>query len=342
MGTYRQRLVLTAMLLLTLSLPLAAGRDPATRACRDGIGYRSNLIDPVNRYARPKYLMTSQLLERYGLITAASGASTRNYGGGSGEERALAQDAYVAKVRSYLSMPDASKVERPFEDYHYAWGRCESNDLPSAIAYIDAVYHALGKGSATDALIMARHRLLQLCEVENDQAQIALIDEIEGSLLALDGDAQAADWLNYLRAATAFYQGSKGEEGTSLRMFASLRDSQHDWIRDTAYYMDVRMAKERTACSDATSVQDLKIARDAYLLNHQNGIYALTVRDLGQYLASCEPDEEKAFELMTTRFDEVIEKGSSVPDEQRRSILHDLMVDEYRAGGETSTNTSTF
>lgn len=318
--------LIVAAVLWTVSLSTMAGNDGVNWACADSIGYRSNLIDPLNPYARPKYLMATQVLKRYGMLHAAIDSVGNDFG--SSKDHALSQDAYVTKVRAYLSTPDAFTVEKPFDKYHYAWGRCESNDLPSAIAFIDAVYHAIGKGASADALIMARHRLLQLCQVENEQAQIALINEIEASLLSLGGDARAADWLTYLGAAAAFYQESSGgEEGDiSPRLFTSLRESNFDWVSDTADYMAVRMAKEKLDYGDVTAVEDLEIARDAYLLNHQNGRYVSTVRDLGLYLARYHPDEEKAFEMMAARFDEVLGKESSLPADQRESVLRDLMV----------------
>lgn len=328
MGNLILKPLIVAGIALLSSLPTLAGGDSRTHACQDSIGYRSNLIDPFNTYSRSQYLMTTQLLHRfgYGLMPEGAIGNEKFDDEGSSDENVLLQAAYVARVLARLSAPDSHKVEKPFNKYHYAWGRCVSNDVPSAIAYIDAVYSAMGRGTSTDALIMARHRLLQLCEVTGQQAQSALIAQISANLRPLNNNAQVADWIKYLDGVGAFY---KGDDDTSHKIFTSLGRSDFDWISDTADYMIVRMAKEKTDGAtkiDAALAQRLEDARDAYLLAHPEGLYARAVDDLGQYLARYQSDATKLYELQATKFGEVFGKESLLSLGQRKAELFDLML----------------
>lgn len=350
MGIYSQKSLAATVFILILSFPAIAGGDPRTRACSDGIGYRSNLIDPLNHYARPQYLMTTQLLERYGLIPPAYEAPADDQDDDPGSNNgslitissptgklkavrltktdrapdlsSLSQDDYVERVRAYLSEPDDYEVHKPFEKYHYAWGRCESNDVPSAAAYMEAAHKAIGKGQEADALIFARHRLLQVCEIDGEQAQKAHIREVFADLVTLNDRASTKDWVLYLEAAANFYLDA---DDLSEKMFRSLSKSDADWISDTADYLVVRMAKERVDQGDITATEDLTLAREYYLNRHPGGRYERTVLALDQYLARARSDHAKLYELQAAKFEDVFGPNSLVPIDQRESVLFDLM-----------------
>ena len=134
--------------------PVQASSSYSTRAIEEGIGYRSNLLDPANPYASGSRYLLETLLRRYSLFPADDK-----------RDRRPTNKMYLEGMKRLLSSPRImSKITAPLDSYHYAYGICETNDYPAALEYMEQVVAEFGRSGEADRLVLARHNLLGSCQ----------------------------------------------------------------------------------------------------------------------------------------------------------------------------------
>jgi len=159
--------------------------------------------------------------------------------------------------------------------------RCRSNDLPSTNAFLAAVAQSTLPLDGRRALAELRLGLLTTCGPGDPSLHIPE---------TLRASPEGAAFADYLLAAEAFYQGDlqRAEEG-----FASLRDAEQPWLRETARYLQGRVGlnqaletvldeygypeTERLAATRAEAAIE---ALQAYLIDYPQGRYFASARGL--------------------------------------------------------------
>lgn len=159
-----------------LAAPAAASFDTRTVAVEQGIGYRSNLLDPVNAHGASGRLMLAQLLQRLGLLPTWMDHSRVRRHRWPDALSPTASDFvdYFAQLRLLISAGGLEPYltpPLPEPRWYYDFDVCSTNLYPTALAFMQSVVAALGRGPAADELIMARHTLLRLCEFRGPEAE---------------------------------------------------------------------------------------------------------------------------------------------------------------------------
>lgn len=173
-------------------------------------------------------------------------------------------------------------------EHYFAEGegnRCRSNDFDSAHAFVDqlAGTEALSAGERK-ALADSRVNLLTVCGEGDPQPE----DVLPAATLLTSPVAQA--FATYLAGADAFY---RGDFAGARQQFTSLASSEQPWLRETALYMQARVALNQAQqdAFDEYGIPDLaKIDRNAmasaesglkaYLQAYPEGLYHASARGL--------------------------------------------------------------
>ena len=223
---------------------LACGQAPAswdagpTNAVLDGIGYRSNLIDPRNPYASSERRNFGVLLARLGMIedwTDVGGAATapaRAAPGDSYEDEVaiLEDDAYASYLHDVLA-PRRLDDLLPFTP---RYARCLWTSFETTQRYIRALTSVHAPHEMRARLVAARHRLAPA------PGECVAPDSLDGYLEALRGidGPQWRPWRDYLEGAARFHAE---DYGNAARVFARIPRTD-TWLGATAAYMQVRTA----------------------------------------------------------------------------------------------------
>jgi hypothetical protein len=238
------------------SITFASTEYPTNRAVQDGIGYRSNMIDPLNQFSNRQAMFWS-LLERYNLISVPT-------------DQIISGADYIVEVQKLL-LKKYNEIKTP--QYHYGYGICETNDYPSALDFMKAASKELGRSTDRDRLIIARHHLLTLCNIKKPDL-LNFVKEFDAILSPLRTKTKYTSWTPYLDGTRYFYEESFGK---SKNKFLSIKGDSSGWLKDTADYMKVRMAKQ-------TSLVLLSQEIEKYLSLHPRGRYADTAKNLKRYV----------------------------------------------------------
>ncbi|MBT4889449.1 MAG: hypothetical protein HON65_07855 [Rhodospirillales bacterium] len=331
--------ILPFLIIFLAATPASSSGVVRNNATNDGIGYRSNLIDPLNPYATSRKLMLWSLLERYGLVPGYPEVSShqrtyiKNLGGSD----------YIARVRELLSSENkALGVAK----YHYAYGICETNDYPSGLAFMEAAVQELRSTPETDRLIVARHHLLKLCNTEKSDLH-SFLDGFNTILQPLRDNEAYASWAAYLDGVIYFYE--ELFESAKAK-FASIEGDRYGWLKDTADYMEVRISKAKIdsfrvptlafhqnpkrylEIEKPTVVPKLELALSnlqqamrLYLNSHPKGRYVEIVRDLRRYVFWLNGDRNALVTATHQDFARIISSRTPVAIQQKISFLNEAM-----------------
>lgn len=321
-----------------------------SNAVGDGIGYRSNLMDPLNPYATSRESLFSKLLEKY---EASSDHEERSQNQDI-YSRNMTGDKYISEVQGFFS---SKKVKLKAKKYSYGWGVCETNIYPSALYFMKAAVKELGRSDETDRLIIVRHHLLKLCNIKKAGLGAMLL----AVLKPLREKKSHAPWAMYLDGAISFYE-KKFEEAKAK--FASINEEESNWVKDTADYMDVRISKARidtlywpySGSSNFSlnpkryletkkpklvlkldrALSNLRKSMKKYLRDHPKGRYVATVQDLIFYIHWSNGDRNALIEATHRVFAKAmsLQKGDYPSDAifefpkdvKNISVIHPLAV----------------
>lgn len=305
--------------MLALASPADASSGFTTRALIDGIGYRSNLIDPLNPYAADETDMLRTLLHRYGLFPKSLDLFYDEYQGG------ILGKEYLKRFPLLISEKFDGVNLTMVPEYHYNHGICRSNNYSSALSYMNAVNLELGKSLETDALILARHRILIICNIPKHERAVRT-QNILTSLHALPKSARTTPWIKYLENIMQFYEVRFGE---AERNFAELRENTTGWLRDTAGYMAVRIAKAKIdthnpddpAFNRSNAAAELHRAMTRYLDINAEGRYISTVRALYRYWHRVNDDRDGVIAATHRDFMEAFNPQAPAPLSRRAGLL---------------------
>lgn len=115
-------------------------------------------------------------------------------------------------------------------------------------------------------------------------------EQIESSLATLPADSPAQSYKNYLAAAASFYAG---DYASAERDFTQLAKSERPWLAETAQYMLMRAALNKSSQNSVGEYGDFDIAKinredatqaqtqaQTYLQRFPQGLYADSARDM--------------------------------------------------------------
>lgn len=281
-----------------------------SNAVEDGIGYRTNLIDPLNPYATSSKRMLWSLLKKYGIVPQDSGIPRYRY---SSPE--LTSSDYASRIRELLT---SEYKGLDFPKYLYGYGICDSNNYSSALAFIEAAAQEHGRSDATDRLIVARHHILKFCNLETSELP-RFLEEVSTLLEPLRANEHFASWVAYLDGAMFFYKQRFEEARAS---FSSISAQHSSWLKDTADYMAVRIAK-----GDVEKSERLPGAIRGYLRSHPKGRYAETVRHLGRIIFRLNDDRMGLIQATHKDFARVVAQNPLESVEQKLSFLYEAVFD---------------
>ena len=190
--------------------PAKAGGGGRTHAIADGIGYRSNLIDPLNPYAVPGELILGELLRRYEFLS-----ETLDLGKmpakeiekhATGADQTINRDRYLEKLFSFIPNPELkAEITATTPQYDYGYGACESNNFKNVYTFITKAATDLNNAKTIGILALVRHLVLALCDQPSERRQksAAIIRKILNELITQQ--PESAPWVYYLRGAISLY-----------------------------------------------------------------------------------------------------------------------------------------
>ena len=214
-----------------------ASWDPGpSRAVQDGIGYRSNLIDPQNRYAASERRNLGVLLARLGMMADWTGiggvlAAVEEEVEWTGPKFEVVNDEDYGDYLTEITTPHGLEgmfPEMPVERC-WTWGRNFARTR-----YMQALVAAHPAHEMRARLIAARHRL---DPGPSHCMSNAVVESYIHALGSISG-AQWQPWRNYLEGAALFYAG---ENERAAEAFARI-PREDNWLSATAAYMPVRIA----------------------------------------------------------------------------------------------------
>ena len=303
-----------------------------TNAVRDGIGYRSNLIDPRNPHASSERRNFGVLLARLGMIkdwtdiggAAAVPAHAAPSDRHPVEVTILDGEDYMSYLRDSITphrLDDLFPYTPP--DYFF----CSSVYHETTQRYIRALTTAHPPHEMRARLIAARHRLVPepwTCP-DLDSA-----DEYVEALRGIDGQPWRP-WRDYLEGAAHFYAG---DYGSATDAFARIPRTD-TWLGATAAYMLVRIElhrlrqchadrywPENESCDLGTwdvHWHRLAGAIEDFERGRLDWGYRLDVLNLRMYLAATSHDPEEAATLYTEELDRHLDPEG---DAQAASALY--------------------
>ncbi|MBT5192139.1 MAG: hypothetical protein HOK30_18090 [Rhodospirillaceae bacterium] len=307
-----------------MTMPGFAGSRGQSLSDRDGIGYRSSYIDPLNPYYVGTNSVLFDLLKRYELI---SGSFDSNF---FRPDESNNVTAYFGGLKALLS-PDFSELQHfDRRSYDYGYGICQTNNYGAARSFMLAVVRDLGRAEDVDQLLLARHRLLDICNVsslvQDEQINLAF-----SYLNNLPDTHRLVPWARYLKSAVSFYTERIDEaEGK----FAELAGSTSHWLHDTADYMAVRIAKYRIdrgrglnrSVSKKTALAALERAMVHYLNIHPQGRYADTVLALERFLYSGRYDQNSLAAASHRAFNRAFNPADLAPMDRRKELFQEVVT----------------
>ena len=241
------RILIVPAAAVAMTAILASGQAPAswggwrTNAVLDGIGYRSNLIDPHNPHASSERRNFGVLLARLGMIkdwTDIGGAVNAPTHAAPGdphrdEVTILEDEEYTSYLHDVIA-PHRLDDLFPFTPHYtdYYTGCSESHETTQR--YIRALMSAHPPHEMRARLVAARHRLVP------GSYECLAPDSLDGYLEALRGidGPQWRPWRDYLEGAANFHAENYGN---ATRAFARIPRTD-TWLGATAAYMLVRTA----------------------------------------------------------------------------------------------------
>ena len=234
-------------LILMSGQAIASSDENPTNAVQDGIGYRSNLIDPSNPYASSERRNFGVLLARLGMIkdwTDIGGAATVPTDAAQNDQHRV--EVTILEGEDYVSYLRDSIAPHRLDDlfpYTPDYFLCSYVFHETTQRYIRALTSAHEPHEMRARLIAARHRLVP------GRWECADFDGAEGYLEALRGiDGQPwRPWRDYLEGAAHFYAG---DYRSATDAFARIPRTD-TWLGATAAYMLVRIELHRLRQCDA-------------------------------------------------------------------------------------------
>ncbi|AYL60563.1 hypothetical protein N0P75_08515 [Citrobacter youngae] len=189
----------------------------------------------------------------------------------SGENSPLSQQMAELNIRAdEINVNDAE-----LENRHV------SNNTESVSAFFAALL--------ADSTLTAEQRQA-LAQARTGLLSGATREQIESSLATLPADSPALSYKNYLAAAASFYAG---DYASAERDFTQLAKSEHPWLAETAQYMLMRAALNKSSQNSVGEYGDFDIAKinredatqaqtqaQAYLQRYPQGLYADSARGM--------------------------------------------------------------
>ena len=295
---------------------LASGQAPAswdagpTNAIVDGIGYRSNLMDPRNPYASSERRNFGVLLARLGMIedwtdigTAAAAPMRVAPSPSYRDDVTILEDEEYTSYLPGVIAPHLLDDLFPFKpNYTY----CSLSSHGTTQRYIHALLSARAPHVMRARLIAARHRLVP------SQGECLAPDSLAGYLEALRGidGPQWRPWRDYLEGAAQFHAE---DYDSAARAFARIPQTD-TWLGATAAYMLVRTAFRQLRAHEADSYwseNEDREERDAHWRRLADAIedfvrsrldwgYRNDVLHLRMYAARTSREPERAAPLYTS------------------------------------------
>ncbi|HCW3136761.1 TPA: hypothetical protein OXC89_004456 [Citrobacter freundii] len=156
-----------------------------------------------------------------------------------------------------------------------------SNNTESVSAFFAALL--------ADSTLTAEQRQA-LAQARTGLLSGATREQIESSLATLRADSPAQSYKNYLAAAASFYAG---DYASAERDFTQLAKSERPWLAETAQYMLMRAALNKSSQNSVGEYGDFDIAKinredatqaqtqaQAYLQRFPQGLYADSARGM--------------------------------------------------------------
>lgn len=156
-----------------------------------------------------------------------------------------------------------------------------SNNTESVSAFFAALL--------ADSTLTAEQRQA-LAQARTGLLSGAIREQIESSLATLPADSPAQSYKNYLAAAASFYAG---DYASAERDFTQLAKSERPWLAETAQYMLMRAALNKSSQNSVGEYGDFDIAKinredatqaqtqaQAYLQRFPQGLYADSARGM--------------------------------------------------------------
>lgn len=156
-----------------------------------------------------------------------------------------------------------------------------SNNTESVSAFFAALL--------ADSTLTAEQRQA-LAQARTGLLSGATREQIESSLATLPADSPAQSYKNYLAAAASFYAG---DYASAERDFTQLAKSERPWLAETAQYMLMRAALNKSSQNSVGEYGDFDIAKinredatqaqtqaQAYLQHFPQGLYADSARGM--------------------------------------------------------------
>lgn len=189
----------------------------------------------------------------------------------SGENSPLSQQMAELNIRAdEINVNDAE-----LENRHV------SNNTESVSAFFAALL--------ADSTLTAEQRQA-LAQARTGLLSGATREQIESSLATLPADSPALSYKNYLAAAASFYAG---DYASAERDFTQLAKSERPWLAETAQYMLMRAALNKSSQNSVGEYGDFDIAKinredatqaqtqaQAYLQRYPQGLYADSARGM--------------------------------------------------------------
>ncbi len=327
------------ILFLTISA-VSASYDSRTRASKDGIGYRSKQIDPLNPYATSSKRMLWSLLEKYELVPGDTEFPKYRFS----STPILNRENYVTRVRKLLY---SDKQYFYVAKDQYGYGLCETNNYSSALAFMSATVKEHGRTVNTDRLIIARNNILEICNLKKSEAQ-SVWKEINKLLRPLQSQDSYAPWIEYLQGSLYFYSQLLDR---ARAKFSSIEANSQSWVKDTADYMEVRIQKanidslripmtraaqsnpkqylERNIPSVAPRLEraifKLRQAMSRYLSSHPTGLYVETVLGLNRFVFWLNGDRKALIAATHHDFARIIDSRALVSNDNKMSFLFEAI-----------------
>ena len=290
--------------------PAAASSDEnPTNAVRDGIGYRSNLIDPRNPYASSERRNFGVLLARLGMIkdwTDIGGAAAVPAHAAPIDQHRV--EVTILKGDDYTEYLNDSIAPHRLDDlfpYTPDYSLCSSVYHETTQRYIRALTSAHEPHEMRARLIAARHRLVpERWECPDFDSA----DEYLEALRGIDGEPWRP-WRDYLEGAAHFHAG---DYAGATSAFARVPRTD-TWLGATAAYMLVRIELHRLRQCDADRYwsenegcdldtwdahwRRLADAIEDFERGRLDWGYRIDVLNLRMYLAAMSHDPEEAAAL---------------------------------------------
>lgn len=231
---------------------------------------------------------TLEMLDPANAEAAASESSGEGEESNAENTEAEQKDPRKENLTLALEQVGVQLEENGLAEHYFAEGegnRCRTNDLDSTQAFVDQLAGTEALSAAErKALADARVNLMTICGEGDPQPEDVL--PAAGALTSPVAQAFGA----YLTGADAFYRGDFAGAG---QQFAGLASSDQPWLKETALYMQARVALNQAQqdAFDEYGIPDLaKIDRNAmtsaesglkaYLQAYPEGLYRASARGL--------------------------------------------------------------